>query len=116
MVLLWPSSAWAAPAAVTSSVSWSPPGVQQVAHDQPDREREGRHQQEVADRQQADLAHPAPRSRPNRPEHDRAEDDRWIIIVISPTNPSPRGLSRTAKSGKDSPTATPSATARTTAA
>jgi hypothetical protein len=39
----------------------------------------------------------------------------WIIILISATNPSPSGCSRTAKSGKTRPTTTPSATAARTA-
>ena len=70
-------SACAAPAPATSSVRCRPDaGVQDVADDQADGQRDRRHGQEVGERQAADLADPGGAAHRADAEHDRAEDDR----------------------------------------
>jgi hypothetical protein len=64
-------------------------GVQQVADHQPDGQGDRRHQQEVAQGQTADPALAGSLPDGADAEHDGAEDDRAMSIVISATNAVP---------------------------
>jgi hypothetical protein len=59
-----------------SSSESSASGVDDVPDDQPDRQGDGRHGQEVGQREAADPAHAGGLSQGADAEHDRAEDDR----------------------------------------
>ncbi len=89
--------------------------VEQVADDHADREGGGRHGEEVGQREAATLPTLAAlRTRPHA-QHEGAEDDGWIIILISATKVVPIHLRSTAKSGTTRPTIAPRTTATMTA-
>ncbi len=95
----------AAPAPRSSSVSSQPrAGVEQVADDQADRQRDGRHHQEVAEREAADLADLGGLAHRADAQHDGAEDDRADQHLDQATKPVPSGLSATPASGATRPT------------
>ena len=89
--------------------------MDEVADDQADGQRDGRHRQEVAQREAADLADLRGLATEPTPSTIVQKMTGEIIILIRATNAVPSGLSWTAKSGASRPTAMPSRTATMTA-
>ena len=98
-------AAWPGPRLASASVEvQARRRVDDVADDQADRQGEGGHREEVAEREPADLADPGGAGDRADAEHDRAEDDRLDHHLDQRhERRSPSGLSLTAKSGNDQP-------------
>ena len=83
-------------------------GLDDVADDQADRQRDGRHRQEVAERQPADLADLGGLPHRADAEHDRAEDDRADHHLDQVDEAGAERLELTPNSGQTRPTMMPS--------